>query len=120
MGHRTAQAEKEPRGRNGIRHTRKTQKRNAPGQGRPYEHPFVRQALWDWWCGVRFAVDWKALATHNNAKGRKCLCRFPKSLIRWKVHQLQAEYAAAAMLKGDTATAKVHKSHMRIQDSKET
>ena len=61
----------------------------------------IREELWQWWTSVRFAIDCSALATQNNAKGRKCLCRFPKSVIRWEVEQMQVEYTAAAMLRGE-------------------
>ena len=61
----------------------------------------IRDALWEWWAGIRFAIDWKALATANNQKGHKCLCRFPKSVIRWKVQQLGIEWVASKMLSGE-------------------
>ena len=90
-----------PRGRTGIRRTRENLRRNAPGQGRPYLHPLIRDGVYKWFVGLRFAIDWKALAAQNNAKGHKCLCRFPKALVPWKVEQLQIEYAASAMLNGE-------------------
>ena len=61
----------------------------------------TRDALWEWWAGIRFAIDWSALARANNRKGHKCLCRFPKAVIRWKVQQLVIEWVAAQLLSGE-------------------
>ena len=56
--------------------------------------PMIRDALFEWWVGVRFAVDWRELRNQSARRGRGCACRFPKSVIRWKVQQLVVEYAA--------------------------
>ena len=74
--------------------------RGRTGAGRPFSLPGIRDALFEWWIQIRFAVDWTELAKHNNAKGKKCLCRFPRAVIRWKVDQLLAEYAASVFIAG--------------------
>ena len=45
--------------------------RNKPGAGRPYLQPLIRDATYRWFVGLRFAIDWKALAARNNATGSK-------------------------------------------------
>ena len=82
---------------------------NRPGAGCPYLQPLLRDGIHRWFVGLRFSIDWKALAQQNNAKGRKCLCRFPKSLVRWKSEQLQVEYTLATMLSGDEKPPRIIK-----------
>ena len=97
-GYRTSGLCKAARSRNGVRRPRKCTRQNAPGGGRHPWQPMIRDALFEWWVGVRFAVDWTALRKRSARRGRGCSCRFPKSVLRWKVQQLVVEYAAAHVL----------------------
>ena len=70
------------------------------GGGRPHKSPLVRQALYEWWSGIRYAIDWTQLATDRRSRGKKNLARFPRSVLLIKVHQLIEEYAYASLLNG--------------------
>ena len=89
------------RSRNGIRRKKFTTRRNAPGGGRPFACPVVRDGVFEWFVSLRFAIDWEVHAGNNLQKRKKLLGRFPKSPVRWKVTQLQAEYVAAALINGE-------------------
>ena len=63
----------------------------------------VGEAFFEWWAGMRYAIDWTALANHNNNRKRKCLCRMPKSILRYKIRQLESEWVASHLLSGERA-----------------
>ena len=68
------------------------------GAGAKHKAPLVRQALYEWWSSIRYAIDWKQLAEHRRSRGKKHLARFPRSILRLKVLQLLADHAAACLL----------------------
>ena len=63
--------------------------------------PAVRDGFFEWWVGMRFAVDWRALAASNNRRNHKCICRMPKSTLRVKILDLQSDWIAAHLLNGE-------------------
>ena len=72
------------------------------GAGTKQKAPIVRQALYEWWAGLRYAVDWKkhagrcAVVTGQ----KKIMGRFPRSVLRAKVNQLLTDYAYASLVNG--------------------
>ena len=64
----------------------KCQRVRAPGGGRHHKVPLLRQALYEWWSSMRYAIEWKQLAANRRSRGKKNLARFPRSLLRVKVH----------------------------------
>ena len=75
----------------------------APGAGRRCKVPCVREALYEWFVSIRYAVDWQKMLA--NGKGGIKLCRFPRSLLRAKANQLLAEYMQACLVNGEPAVA---------------
>jgi len=45
-------------------------RQRAVGAGRPYRVPLVRQALYEWWSSIRYAIDWKALVHSRRSHGK--------------------------------------------------
>ena len=76
-------------------------RQRAVGAGRPYRVPLVRQALYEWWSSIRYAIDWKALVHSRRSHGKKHLARFPRSLLRLKVQQLQEFLAYSCLVSGN-------------------
>ena len=70
------------------------------GAGRNYKAPLIRRALYEWFTSIRYAIDWKQLVENRRSRGRKHLARFPRSVLRVKLNQLQADQAAASILHG--------------------
>ena len=77
-----------------------TLRRRADGAGRPVKAYCVREALYEWWAGIRYAIDWKQVIAENRSRGIKHLARFPRALIRLKVQQLMQDYTYACLLNG--------------------
>ena len=71
---------------------------NDGGQGRPHHCVLVRQALYDWFVGLRYAVNWDKLAEMQHT--RKVLARFPRSVLVTKVKQLLQDYCSECLLRG--------------------
>ena len=63
-------------------------RRRRPGAGQKFKAPLVRTALYEWWSGLRHAIDWKKLIENRRSRGKKHLARFPRSVLRVKVNQL--------------------------------
>ena len=80
-------------------------RKRAPGGGRQFSAVRVRQELYEWWSGLRYAIDWQELADDNRSRGKKHLARFPRDFIKLKANQLVAEYVAACLLNGHRVTA---------------
>ena len=76
-------------------------RQRAPGGGRPFKAPLLRQALYEWWSGIRYAIDWGALITSRRSRGKKHLARFPRSTLRLRVHQFLENLACACLLSGN-------------------
>ena len=68
------------------------------GAGAKCKSPLVRQALYEWWSSIRYAIDWKQLAENRRSRGKKHLARFPRSVLRLKLLQLLADHAGACLL----------------------
>ena len=76
-------------------------KRTRGNQGRSAKMPWVREALYEWFVGMRYAIDWKALAAKRHLpQNRRCIGRFPLTLLRRKCQQLVADYCRCCMLQG--------------------
>lgn len=73
---------------------------NSRGAGRPFRAPLVRQELFEWWSGLRHAIDWKTLMQERRSRGKKHLARFPRKLVLLKVHQFLEDHAYASLLSG--------------------
>ena len=75
--------------------------RDFGDQGVTRRMPWVRQELYEWFVGMRYQIDWKALAEkHRSRGGRKCIGRFPRSLLRHKLDQLIRDYCLQCLLQG--------------------
>ena len=62
---------------------------------------WVRQELFEWFVGMRYQIDWKKVAERDRSRGdRKCIGRFPRSLLQTKLHQLIQEYCCSSLLAG--------------------
>ena len=77
-----------------------SQRRRDRGAGRQFQAPLVRKALYEWWSGLRHAIDWKALISERRSRGKKHLARFPRSAIILKVQQLLEDHAYATLING--------------------
>ena len=77
-------------------------KRRAGAQGQPSLCPLIREQLFEWWQGMRYSIDWKGLEAMNRIRGRKCLTRFPRSVLKAKTMELMAAYCAECLLHGLT------------------
>ena len=82
----------------------KNRQRRQGTQGRPVNCPLIREQLFEWWQGMRYAVDWKALEGQNRSRGRKCLTRFPRGVLKAKVLELMQEYCADCLVNGIKVT----------------
>ena len=61
----------------------------------------VRNALYEWWSSIRYAIDWTQLIADNRSRGlKKNLARFPRDLMLVKTNQLLREHAHACLLNG--------------------
>lgn len=70
------------------------------GAGAKQRAVLVRQSLYEWWAGLRYAVDWKRHAANRVKLKRKMMARFPRAVLRAKVTQLLQDYVYAALLNG--------------------
>ena len=86
-------------------------RRRKLGGGRKYKAGIVREALYEWWVGLRYSIDWKALKRANRSRGKQCLARIPRVILRSRAQALQADYAAACLLVGDRVDAFKIDSH---------
>ena len=77
----------------------------AKGAGRPPVANLVREALFEWFTGIRYAIDWKQLMADNRSRGRKHLCRFPRSVLVLKAQQLFQDYTYSCLLNGQSVVS---------------
>ena len=75
-------------------------RKNAYGAGRPPKAYCVREALYQWFAGIRYAIDWAQLIAENRSRGKKHLARFPRSLLKLKAQQLLQDYTYSCLLTG--------------------
>jgi hypothetical protein len=45
-------------------------RRRAHGGGRPPKAPLIRQALYEWWSSIRYAIDWEQLVGERRSRGK--------------------------------------------------
>ena len=88
-----------------------TRRRRAPGGGAKFKVPCVRDALYEWFVGLRYGIDWQRLAAERRSRGSSRLCRLPRSLITAKANQLVLEYVQSSLLSGEPAVAVHIDSH---------
>ena len=91
-----------PRGRRQVR-TRKVEthvRRRGYGAGRQRKTEVIGKELYEWWVGLRYAIDWKELARGRRSQGKKCLARFPRHILKAKVMQFLEDHAYASLLNG--------------------
>ena len=70
-------------------------------QGAKCKLPYVRQQRYEWFIAMRYAIDLKKLNAQHRSRGRhKAIGRFPRSLLRTKFHQLQADYCHHCLVNG--------------------
>ena len=104
----------ERRGGGRKRHARKMRlqmRKRGWGGGRKRKGYLIGKELYEWWTGMRYAIDWNGLSKFNRSRGKKCLARFPRSVLRAKVLQLIEDHAYAALVNGCKPAAFVPTSH---------
>ena len=77
-----------------------SQRKRTEGAGRKFEAPLVRRQLYEWWSGLRHAIDWRTLIADRRSRGKKHLARFPRSLVLLKVQSLLQDHAYASLMSG--------------------
>ena len=63
-------------------------RRRTPGGGRHHKAYCVRAAFYEWFSGIRYAIDWQQMIPENRGRGVQRVARFPRSVLRLKVQQL--------------------------------
>ena len=53
------------------RHVPEHARKRGQGGGRPFKAAIVRQQLYEWWAGLRYAIDWQALIENRRSRGKK-------------------------------------------------
>ena len=46
-------------------------RKRGQGGGRPFKAAIVRQQLYEWWAGLRYAIDWQTLIENRRSRGKK-------------------------------------------------
>jgi hypothetical protein len=75
-------------------------RRRAFGAGPKPKAYCVREALYEWFSGLRYAIDWTQMIAENRSRGKKHLARFPRSVLKLKAQQLLQDYTYACLLNG--------------------
>ena len=64
----------------------------------------VRHSLFEWFVSLRYNVDWKAASDaprcHSRGAAHRAIARYTRGLLRAKLRQLHADYAAACLVHG--------------------
>ena len=76
------------------------QRKRTQGGGRHYAAHSVRRALYEWWSGFRYAIDWTQIITESRSRGKKHLARFPREVVKLKARQLFQDHSYACLLNG--------------------
>ena len=83
------------------------QRRRVQHPGRPPKCQWLRQRLYEWWTGVRYAIDWEVVKTSLLKKTpvhrqslNKAMGRYSRGLVKQKANQLQQDYCTACMIRG--------------------
>ena len=87
---------KEDAGSTPKRHRNETPRSKAwhersrgPGGGRPRQCDWLRQELFEWWSGARFAADWESVRKDTAPQlQRKKLARFTQYVVKAKAKEL--------------------------------
>ena len=75
--------------------------RSCGMQGAPKQMPIVRQALYDWFISLRYAIDWREHDRQMKAQEqKKCVGRFPVSLLKQKYAQFVEDYCVDNLIAG--------------------
>mgnify|MGYP005671698245 CR=1 FL=1 len=77
-----------------------SQRKRTEGAGCKFQAPLVRKELYEWWSGLRHAIDWRTLIADRRSRGKKHLARFPRSLVLLKVQSLLQDHAYASLIGG--------------------
>ena len=73
----------------------------ARGAGRPWKALWVREALFDWFVSMRYAIDWKKRDSMLRKCGRhKLVGRFPRALFVQRAKMLTQQYIEESLLLG--------------------
>ena len=75
------------------------------GAGRRRQATIIGHELYEWWVGLRYAINWDVLAAHNRSRGKRCLARFPRSAIKTQVLTLLQDHAYASLVNGKDVKA---------------
>ena len=99
----------------GERKIENRRRQRGRGAGRHFAAIIVRQGLFDWFCMMRYNVDWKALRSSSLSFGvsamHKAICRFSRGLLRTKCKQLIGEYVRVNIEQGLTCQVFEPNSH---------
>ena len=80
--------------------------RAAGKQGPPVKCAWLREALYEWWCSLRYSVDWGKVAGNAQPQWRqRKIARFTRDVIMAKAKQLMSDYVSESMLAGKAAQA---------------
>ena len=88
------------RKQSGIRMVETLARRRGVGAGRKRKAETIGKELYDWWVGLRYAIDWKELVKGRRSRGKKCMARFPRHILLAKAMQLLEDHAYASLLNG--------------------
>lgn len=76
-------------------------RRRTEGGGRKRRCEWLRQELFEWWSGMRFAVDWEAIRKDTAPQlQRKKLARFTQYVVKAKAKELLCWYLKAQVEAG--------------------
>ena len=82
------------------RHVPGHDRKRGQGGGRPFKAAIVRQQLYEWWAGLRYAIDWQTLIENRRSRGKQHLACCPASAIYSNGRQLLGEFVYASLLNG--------------------
>ena len=74
-------------------------RKRGQGGGIPCTAAIVIQQLYEWWAGLRYAIDWQTLIENRRSRGTH-IARCPASVICLEVRQLLEEFVYASLLNG--------------------
>lgn len=87
------------------------ERKRTHGGGRHYAAHSVRRALYEWWSGLRYAIDWKQIIAESRSRGKKHLARFPREVVKLKARQLFHDHSYACLLNGAPVAISIVDSH---------
>ena len=76
-------------------------RKRAAGGGRNVKSPWLRRQLFEWWAGMRHAVDWKSIgAGCASSEKKKKIARFTGSMLKMAAMNMCSEYCAEHLKAG--------------------